>query len=230
MENKAFRYERKFLTSAVDEYEAVNFVLLHPAFFREAFPTRFVNNIYLDTENYQYYYDNVEGSSNREKARIRWYGNLFGLVENPVLEFKIKQGLQGTKDQFRLAPFTFQGGFSGEDLRKIFHNSRIPNDAKIKVDNLSPTLVNRYSRKYFLSSDRLFRITIDSQMSFWMIENNWNEFSTKRADDYNIVVELKYENEYDQHIERISNYFPFRMTKNSKYVNGLCLTRGNLSQ
>ena len=37
------------------------------------------------------FFDNVYGNVNKIKPRIRWYGELFGLVEHPILEYKIKQ-------------------------------------------------------------------------------------------------------------------------------------------
>ena len=34
-------------------------------------------------------------------------------------------------------------------------------------------------------------------------------------------MELKYDTEHDMEANTISGFFPFRMTKNSKYVNGV---------
>lgn len=44
------------------------------------------------------YQDNLIGISDRMKVRIRWYGALLGLIEEPVLELKIKRGFLGGND------------------------------------------------------------------------------------------------------------------------------------
>ena len=59
--------------------------------FKKAFPSRFINNIYLDTYNYKNYNDNINGEQMRKKTRIRWYGDLFGKID-PYLEVKERSG------------------------------------------------------------------------------------------------------------------------------------------
>lgn len=223
MGKSSFRYERKFFISAFDEHEVENMVQLHPAFFREAFPPRFINNIYLDSQRYDSFFDNVEGVSHRCKVRIRWYGDHSTHVEVPRLEFKIKNGLFGSKKQFDLSPFTFDNTFNINRLQRIISDSGLPPAEKIKLTNLIPTLVNRYRRKYYESMDRRFRITIDSQMSFRQIDQHSNLFLNNKTDEQNIVLELKYDKMHEHEASNISNFFPFRMTKSSKYVNGISL-------
>lgn len=229
MEKTSFRYERKFFISAFDEYEVENLVRLHPAFFREAFPPRFINNIYLDSKRYDNFFDNIDGVSRRSKVRIRWYGDLSTSIDKPALEFKIKDGLFGSKNHFCLVPFTFDNTFDINRLRQIISNSQLPPAEKIKLLNLIPTLVNRYRRKYYESIDKRFRITIDSQMSFRQIDQHGNLFLNNRMDEQSIVLELKYDKIHEHDASTISNFFPFRMTKSSKYVNGIKLLHGHLS-
>ena len=42
--------------------------------------------------------------------------------------------------------------------------------------------------------------------------------------DQGLVIELKYEEQFDNQTDRITQYFPFRLTKSSKYVTGVDLT------
>ncbi|MDI6769242.1 MAG: hypothetical protein QMD04_06155 [Anaerolineales bacterium] len=35
------------------------------------------------------------------------------------------------------------------------------------------------------------------------------------------MVELKYENEQEPQADRVAGFFPFRVTRNSKYVQGI---------
>ena len=91
-QTREYRYERKFLVDQLDVHQVLALVKLHPAMFYQPYPPRYVNNLYLDTEGLDNYQDNVSGVGDRRKVRLRWYGDLFGDVDRPVLEFKIKRG------------------------------------------------------------------------------------------------------------------------------------------
>jgi hypothetical protein len=84
-----------------------------------------------------------------------------------------------------------------------------------------PTLLNCYSRKYFLSANNDFRITIDFDLLYYKIESQRNNFNRKPSADENKIVELKYNLENDKFANAITTQFPFRLNKNSKYVNGV---------
>ncbi len=83
------RYERKFMVTAMSLRAIESRIKLHPSYFREAYSQRYINNIYFDTQTLKYYHENERGVSNREKVRIRWYGDTFGAIQNPKLEIKI---------------------------------------------------------------------------------------------------------------------------------------------
>ena len=89
-----YRYERKSVISELTKNEIKALIKLHPAMFLESYPPRFVNNLYLDSVGMNNYFDNMAGLKERVKVRIRWYGRLFGSVEKPTLELKIKNGLK----------------------------------------------------------------------------------------------------------------------------------------
>ena len=58
-------------------------------------------------------------------------------------------------------------------------------------------------------------------MSFYNIRRFRNTLNYKYIDYKNIIVELKYDREIDDIANRISQFFPFSVTKNSKYVQGI---------
>ena len=68
------------------------------------------------------YYDNIEGQTNRIKVRIRWYNNLFGSIENPTLELKIKNGLLGKKISTNIKQFTFDNNTNLDNLDQSIKN------------------------------------------------------------------------------------------------------------
>ena len=216
-----YRYERKFTADIIDAFNAEQILKIHPAFFSEIFHERYINNVYFDTPRFDFYYDNVEGKNERIKFRVRWYGDLFGKIEKPILELKIKKSNVGIKKSYFLKPFEFNEDFNFAILNKIIQNSDIPEEIKLKMQNLQPVLVNRYSRKYFADITNDFRITIDKEISFFDIKNNNFSYFSEVKDLSNLVIELKYDENLNEKASEIANYLPFRLTKNSKYVTGI---------
>lgn len=217
-----YRYERKF--TVPDNYKTsriVTTVKKNKYLFREVYHQRQVNNIYFDTAGYNDYFDNVLGVSERKKIRIRWYGETFGMIKNPVLEIKIKKGLVGDKWSYQLTPFKLDNNFTSAGIQKIFKESDIPLPILESTKLVVPSLLNSYSRKYYLSANNKFRITVDFNLVYYKIDKMFNNFNFVPAKDGNKIVELKYNIEDDKCAQQISTQFPFRINKNSKYVNGV---------
>lgn len=223
------RFERKFVITHLTKQGVEQIVKIHPAVFSEIFYTRQVNNIYLDTPNLTYFFENNLGKSQREKVRIRWYGDMFGHINKPVLEFKIKEGAVGCKLSYLLAPFDLDDKFDLETLRDVLKNSSLPDWVLNKLAGLEPKLLNRYSRKYFRSFNKIYRITVDNDLLYYDIQRRNNSYIKKQLDDCEIILELKYDFEYDNDADKISCSFPFRITKNSKYVNGMSYFHINIA-
>jgi len=217
-----FRYERKFTVPTNFSINTIEQVVKHNSFlFREVYYQRKVNNIYFDTEAYNDYFDNVLGVSDRKKIRVRWYGDTFGEVLKPVLEIKIKKGLVGDKWSYKLKPFTLDSTFDNTIMQKVFESSNLPLPILESVKKVYPTLLNSYNRKYFLSADNKFRITLDFDLLYYEIKRRFNTFIKQPASDENKIVELKYGLDDDTYANKIATQFPFRLSKNSKYVNGV---------
>ena len=217
----SYRYERKFVIPELLSHDTQNMIKTHPAMFMTAYPARFVNNIYCDCFDLKNYFDNINGTSNRIKVRVRWYGRLLGEITRPVLELKIKKAMLGTKQSYSLQPFVLDENFDYNTLAEVFENSDIPENLKMQLSALMPTVLNRYQRRYYRSADRKYRITLDTDMDFYGINNGSNFFVHKRRDRDNIVLELKYDQINDQSAHNIVNHFPFRMLRSSKYLAGI---------
>lgn len=215
------RYERKFIASGISRYEVETLVKLHPANFVESHQQRYVNSLYLDSASLQNYLDNVDGQNERVKIRIRWYGSLFGLIEKPVLELKLKRGSIGKKEIFRLRPLELDSSLGFNAVKRVLRDSEVTDRIEVDVLAAVPSLISRYQRQYFVSMDREFRITIDSQLVFYRFASSNNSFLQRSADYVNTVVELKYGLGAAQRADFITNHFPLRLTKNSKYVGGI---------
>jgi SPX domain protein involved in polyphosphate accumulation len=220
-ELRNFRYERKYVSEIMDSFQVEQTIKLNPAGFSEIFQERYINNVYFDTPRFDFYYDNVEGRFDRVKYRIRWYGDLYGNVKNPILEMKIKRGMVGTKRSFQLIPFDFTTDFDLQKFRDILLKSDVPEDVILRMKNLAPSSINRYCRKYFRDFSEDFRITIDKDIQYYPAKDQLNFSKFRVKDSHKVVVELKYDNELNIKATEISNKLPFRLTKNSKYVTGI---------
>lgn len=216
-----FRYERKFLVDQMDRHQICALIRLHPAMFVTTYPPRWVNNIYLDTPQLDNYLDNVNGAVDRRKVRLRWYHRLFDEPGPAVLEFKIKRGLVGKKQQYAFTPFKLGNEFNHKALQTFFENANLPPEVKFLLNGQVPVLINRYQRWYYATTDGRFRITVDSSMAFYHLGLLENNFRYHFKDMRNKVVELKYQKEDEITASRIANHLPFTVYKNSKYVYGM---------
>ena len=221
------RYETKFNVQHLNWHQVEYVIKSHPSLFKEIFFRRQVNNIYFDNPKLSGFIDNIEGERDRKKYRIRWYGDLFGVCQDPVLEIKYKSGLLGWKERHKLNNFCLNPN-EKFDYKKIFNDLLSRENfeiSKLDLDFLSPTLLNRYERSYYLSFNKQFRVTLDNKMDFYSINPVNNSFKTF-ADDERVVVELKYDQNNLDGARNITRHFPFRVTKNSKYVVGIDRIRG----
>ena len=215
------RYERKFVINGLSIHDIIQVIKLHPANFHEIFDLRQVNNIYLDTLELKYYDDNVIGADRRMKMRIRWYGPFKGTIDKPVLEIKIKNGLLGNKHSYPLSPFKMDEEMRQKKLMDIFEKSHLPLKVMEHVKSLVPVLMYTYERKYFRSFDKLFRFTIDDKLNYYQFSQLNNSFLNPIANKQEKILELKYLVDFNEEAKNIANTLPFRMTKSSKYVNGI---------
>ena len=219
--NEKNRHERKFVIERLNSKQVESVLRYHPAAFNEIFQERQVNNIYLDTRSMDAFNDNVVGNSNRTKVRIRWYGETFGEIENPVMELKIKKGLTGTKLSYALLPFNLDNQFTHNVLTSIFERSKMPGWVTETLYGYYPVLLNKYRRKYYLSADKQIRITLDTAMTYYKIAAYNNNFIQYYVDRDTVILEIKYQVELEKIAADISRHLPVRMTKSSKYVNGI---------
>ncbi len=217
----SYRYERKFLLEGIEPAAARDAVLRHPAIFYEQYPPRWVNNLYFDTPWMEHYRDNLSGSANRGKVRVRWYHELVGEVAAPVLEFKRKRGWVGWKESHRFPPFPFDESLTARRLAAHIAGSDLPLEVIERLRGHQVTLVNRYLRSYFATRDGRFRVTLDEDLTYFRAGRLSNPLFARTVDHGVLVVELKYEAEHETQAARVASRFPFRLSRSSKYVRGV---------
>ncbi|MFH1317462.1 MAG: VTC domain-containing protein [Candidatus Omnitrophota bacterium] len=216
-----FRCERKFSIDSPLKEDVELMLQLHPAMFSKIYHQRRVNNIYLDSLDLHNYFDNINGLDKRLKIRIRWYGDLFGLIKKPVLELKLKHNLHVGKLLYPLKPFALNKEFSLDLIQKVLKQSDLSENLLLHLTRADLSLLNSYQRKYFLSADRNYRATVDWEMQAYRLFLRENQFLHQITDHETIILELKYNKLQDQLADRITNHFPVRIAKSSKYIDGL---------
>jgi len=222
------RFERKFVTSELDQWQLELIVKQHPALFTPIFWERQVNNIYLDTPDLSFFNDNVSGFTQRKKVRVRWYGDDQREVKNPVLEFKLKEGFIGYKRSFLLNDFHLPDIIPKGFFGRIFREAQLPDYLLEELSSIEPTLMNHYRRKYFRSFDNKFRCTIDYDLNYYDLRTRLIGVNDRITDYWQRVLEIKYDERFDQVAHHIISQLPLRVTKSSKYVNGIYRFRSSL--
>jgi hypothetical protein len=220
-EFEPLRCERKLLPANCSLAEVFGLVRRHPAVFRAVYPERIINNIYLDSPGLDDYFDHVGGVARRSKTRIRWYGQSTGLVSAPALERKVKLGLMIHKRIEPLPAVTLNGGLDPRFLEELRLRAALQASSRFDLNRRQPTLVNRYERRYFLSGDGRFRLTVDNRQRFCRPEATGESSAFGPPPGFEIVIELKFAPEHAAGAEGITNAFPFRVARCSKYVLGI---------
>lgn len=214
---QAYRYERKFV---IPPYmlQDMPLLLIHSSFnFREIFSERIVNNIYFDTPLLKFYHENVQGVPDRKKIRLRWY-NSYNQNTGYRLEIKRKNGLVGAKDVFNIFMTPDEVAEHG-----IVNCENLHTDIRLELSQTRPSLLNYYKRKYFLSDDGKFRITIDYDIHYLNPTgfNTGDRINSIGEKDNESILELKYAHDNDEAAEAVTNQLQLRLSKKSKYVSGV---------
>ena len=84
VENNDYRFERKFIIPFYYQDFIYEIICNSHSRFIEIFEERVINNIYMDTVNFDIFKENIDGLSNRNKLRMRWYGEKYGLIKGKL--------------------------------------------------------------------------------------------------------------------------------------------------
>jgi hypothetical protein len=215
------RYEKKLIAEGLTLAEVLAGVRRHPSAFREVYPPRTVNNIYLDSPARSDYHEHINGTANRSKTRVRWYGQQFAVAEHPKLERKLKRGTASGKQACPLPSLSINGGGLRLSLNGAFDAAVIPPILRFSLRHLEPALFNRYHRHYFLSRDGEFRLTVDSGLQFAGVQDNRGAVTFSSPVARTVIIELKFGLDSAEDAALVTSAFPFRVARFSKYVAGI---------
>jgi hypothetical protein len=220
------RYEIKLVCPETLASQVRALVRLHPEGFRVTYPARWVNSVYFDSFDVEGVLDNLDGASERDKLRWRWYGPREAwLIEHSHLELKRKRGMAGFKDLCPIdAPFNPRRETWTEALSFLRRHAN--DNFRVWLSQAScATIVTRYEREYYASPDGEIRLTLDTQLStFDQRFSRRPNLSHPSPPPGTMLIELKADASQARRLSQVITALPFRPTRNSKYVNGFLAT------
>jgi hypothetical protein len=97
------RFERKYYLTPADAGLAYG-LLRHICLPASKYPSEQINSLYFDTEGLEQHEKSSSGDYEKDKVRIRWYGdgNLHGM-QTAFIELKSRRGFAGTKQRLKLS-------------------------------------------------------------------------------------------------------------------------------
>ena len=213
--NMEQRIEKKFVFLPGDQRKLD--LLIIEGFFKKLYKNRRVNSIYYDTHDLDCLWDNINGFSNRDKYRVRWYDE----INNSEVFFEKKKKINQVtqKNKISLGKFKNQDQLNNFLESKDFENETF----NITTLNLIKTLNVSYSRDYYIDNREKLRITLDKKITTH--KNFDRKFNSNFVNLDHNILEFKYLNEDSRFIrEKIHNLnFNLRNQKFSKYVHSFLL-------
>ena len=212
--NNIYRYEHKYVIDKAS-YFTIRKRLSRSGFLYHH-EMNVVNNIYYDTLEYKYLYENIDGLADRVKYRFRWYGDPLQ-TSNGTYEAKVKDGNVNYKIQSKLKDLDIDILNPPEIKKQIM--ARISKKDQLILQRLHTTLINKYHREYFLTKGQI-RLTIDTEIAYMNPAN----VDYGYLHDPNIIVEIKSPTEIVLPLKMFQD-LNLVLGKNSKYVNGVLRTK-----
>ncbi len=199
------RIEKKFVLGKFKDDFFKKFLLVNG--FTKQYLDRTISSIYLDTANYDFAKDNINGVSERKKIRFRWYNDDLDKI---YIEEKNKRNFNVWKNIEKINLPINKKNLLG-NLKKYFDKAKFKN---INNFNYKFVLKTNYKRSYWLSNNKI-RATIDIDIN----ASSTNNFS-KPIYLGDTVLEFKFN---PLHEKFFRNFFSkrfdhLRAQKYSKYV------------
>jgi len=170
------------------------------------YPSRKINSIYFDNQDYTMYNHSIEGVLPRKKIRLRVYGKEFSPNKSINKEIKISS----VEGKYKISEHV-------QNPSKLLNFGIYDNNYGLCI----PVLNVLYERSYYKIKN--IRLTIDEKIVYRKIINR--KVSEPSTFDRFNIVELKCNSK--KSISLLSNNFPFERTRFSKYSRGIEFTRLN---
>lgn len=217
-----WRFERKFTLPEDRGGSWLAGFLAHPMGYRQAYPPRVVNSLYLEALDFRCAAQHLGGLAQRHKVRLRWYGALKSAARGPQLEVKQKKGQLGRKLIFPLGDLAFGAGFGMQRIQRLLGRAGLPAEILEEAKGLTVPVFNRYLRHYYVDRSGQLRVTLDTRLQYeGPLGANWRPRDMPAAMSRAGVLELKYGADREEQAKGALEGLLLRLTQNSKFLNGL---------
>ena len=214
-----YRYEIKFVLDNSRLSDAMQW-LYNETTAIKTYDNRKVNSIYFDDVGFSSVRDNLAGVSQRNKFRLRWYGDQEYSV--PIFEVKTKNGRLGRKTTYPINSIK-------DNLKELNVDNVTSKCAKdllkhniVFDEHLVPTLQVNYEREYYETHDGI-RITIDQNIQFsdTQLHSSLNE---NNSFPYPFqVMEVKFTPNMKEIVSELIRPLHITPKRHSKYLIGLAM-------
>ena len=200
------RIEKKFVLGKFKDDFLKKFLLING--FTKHYPDRKISSIYLDTNNYDFARDNINGVSERKKIRFRWYNDD---IKRIFFEEKNKKNFLVWKNVKEIKLLDDEKELI-DRLKKFFFSIKLKNKQNF---NFKFILKTNYQRSYWISDDKKFRATIDTEINTSSLENFLKPIYLPDT-----VLEFKFPPKYESEFRYFFNLrsYQLRSQKYSKYI------------
>jgi len=215
---KDYRYEIKFVLDAASTSK-LHIWMNSKTMMRKAFPNRQVNSLYFDDINFSSVKDNLMGISDREKFRLRWYGD--NSSDDKVLfEIKRRHGRLGFKESYEVN--SIKGLLNDLNLNELFQMSMQDLYANNVVldKNIHPSLQVSYDREYYSDNEGI-RLTVDNNIRFYN-PCLYQKLSSNLETPYPLtILEIKFLPDLKPQAASIIQSLDLTPKRHSKYLTGM---------
>ena len=214
-----YRYEIKFVLDNSRLSDAMQW-LYNETTAIKTYDNRKVNSIYFDDVGFSSVRDNLAGISQRNKLRLRWYGEQKHTL--PIFEVKTKNGRLGCKTTYPIQ--SIENSLMKLNIDKITSKciSGLEEQNIVFDEHLVPTLQVNYEREYYETHEGI-RITIDQNIQFsdtqlhtTLDENNSFPYPFS-------VMEIKFKPSMKNTVAKLIKPLHITPKRHSKYLVGLAM-------
>jgi len=170
-------------------------------------------SIYMDTQDYYFYYQHQNGEKNRTKVRTRNY------LDSGIAFFEYKQKQNWVTRKFRYQfKDTKEHGTMNKESNKFFEwvyqsfYSKAP-------EIIFPSLATKYHRITFCSKSNDERVTVDFNIRLQDLRNDWKDIIPL---ENLVILESKSMSKDGKSAQIMKKYDIKRASSCSKYGLGLC--------
>jgi len=230
-----FRYEFKYFISDklsnIILNDSVDFMKIDKYAANNLDKGYFVRSLYFENQDYDNFFEKVDGVKTRKKFRLRTYSENFESNTLIYLEMKGRRKDRIFKERIKNENEDLKYFYSLKNLEQLnqkYKNNSLINDFIFNVlrKRIKPVILIDYNIKPLINKNGLyFRLTFDNNLVSTKSDNLFNESKFNFPLKYkpgNSILEVKFERSIPAWFHRIIQAYDLHRRSISKFVLGVC--------